>query len=52
MLQIHPQGGQGQARKTPRENEILKFQIFAIETRKLSHGPGTDDVESFIMEPP
>ena len=34
------QGGLGGARKTPRENEILKFQMVAMETRKFSHGPG------------
>ena len=34
------QGGRGQARKTPRENKILKFQLVAMETRKFS--PGSD----------
>ena len=32
------QGGPAGARKTPRENEILKFQMVAMETRKFSHG--------------
>ncbi len=32
------QGGSGGARKTPRENEILKFGTVAMEIRKFSHG--------------
>ncbi len=36
------QGGREWSRKTPRENEILKFQTVAMETGKFSHGPGID----------
>ncbi len=32
------QGGSEGARKTPRENEIWKFQSVAMEIRKFSHG--------------
>ncbi len=34
------QGVPGWSRKTPRENEILKFQTVAMETRNFSHSPG------------
>ena len=30
-------GGRGWSRKTPRENEISKFQSVAMEMRKFSH---------------
>ena len=34
------QGGWVQARKTPRENKILKLQAVAMEMTKLSHSSG------------